>query len=247
MNQDYKKNKICIIGGAGHIGLPLGIFFANKGLDTMLVDINKKLFSSIQKGNFPYKEENAKQELSHALKSNHLLFSKDDKEAISCSEFIFLVISFTFFYGCNSEKSTKISVVRNITVHPLGSVIKIDGLGLLKLQKLDKKIYIINVSKPNSNERQCKQVKNYHHLEAAKIYKNPNLLPKNKTLILISREGKESLKLANYLKNLGITVYNLTGGLKAYFEWKNFIETQHKLKPINDKIFDELEETDFGC
>jgi len=165
----------------------------------------------------------------------------------SLYKFVFLIISLIFFYGCNSKKPTKINNAKNTTTPTIGSVIKIDGLGLLKLQKLDKKTYIINVSKPNYNERQCKQVKNYHHLEAAKIYKNPNLLPKNKTLILISREGKESLKLAYYLKNMGITVYHLTGGLKAYFEWKDFIETQHKLKPINDKIFDGLEETDFGC
>ncbi len=160
---------------------------------------------------------------------------------------VILVIGFTLFYGCNPKKLTRIKIVKNKVSNPIGSVIKIDGLGLLKLQKLDKKTYIINVSKPNYNGRQCKQVKNYHHLEAAKIYKNPSLLPKNKTLILISKEGKESLKLAYYLKNLGITVYNLTGGLKAYFEWKDFIETQHKLKPINDKIFEGLEETDFGC
>ena len=34
------KMRITIIGGAGHIGLPLGILFANKGLDVTLYDKN---------------------------------------------------------------------------------------------------------------------------------------------------------------------------------------------------------------
>jgi len=161
---------------------------------------------------------------------------------------IAIIVLQLFLFGCNNQShAPKKAEVSLKSYTKTGSIININGLDLLKLQKLDKKTYIINVSKPNKNERQCKQIKNYHHLEATKIYKNPSLLPKDKTLILISSNGKESLKLANFLKNLGITVYNLNGGLKAYFEWKDFIETQHKIRPADDDIFDGLEETDFGC
>ena len=39
----YKlKFDICIIGGAGHIGLPLGILFADKGKRVILYDKDKK-------------------------------------------------------------------------------------------------------------------------------------------------------------------------------------------------------------
>jgi rhodanese-related sulfurtransferase len=164
----------------------------------------------------------------------------------SVRHFIILFFSITFILSCNNKTTSKKSV-NNLSDTKIGSVLKIDGLGLLKLQKLDKNTYIVNISKPDTNVRSCKQIKNYYHLEAAKIYKNPSILPKNKTLILISEEGKESLKLANYLKNSGVTVYNFTGGLKAYFEWKDYIETQHKIRPINDDLFDGLEEIDFGC
>ena len=34
------KLKMTIIGGAGHIGLPLGILFANKGINVKLYDKN---------------------------------------------------------------------------------------------------------------------------------------------------------------------------------------------------------------
>ena len=40
------KNKfnydVCIVGGLGRVGLPLGILFASKGLNVCLNDINKK-------------------------------------------------------------------------------------------------------------------------------------------------------------------------------------------------------------
>ena len=36
------KADIVIVGGAGHIGLPLGILFANKGKKVILYDKNKK-------------------------------------------------------------------------------------------------------------------------------------------------------------------------------------------------------------
>ena len=35
------KYDVVIIGGLGHIGLPLGIVFASKGLNVCLNDINK--------------------------------------------------------------------------------------------------------------------------------------------------------------------------------------------------------------
>lgn len=160
--------------------------------------------------------------------------------------FVVTVLFLGLVFSCKKDlklpkKNTSITQVKE------GGIVELDGKALLKLQKLDKKTFIINVSQPDSTERSCKQIKNYQHILARDIYKNPSVLPKDKTIILISKEGVESLKLANYLKDLGITVYNLTGGLKAYFEWKDYIETQHKIRPKNDEIFDGLEETDFGC
>ena len=43
-----KNNKITVVGGAGHIGLPLSIVFANKGFDVAVLD--KNLLSITSKG-----------------------------------------------------------------------------------------------------------------------------------------------------------------------------------------------------
>ena len=53
------KFEVVIVGGFGHIGLPLGILFAEKGLSTCLYDIDKKAFDTIKKGKMPFTEYGA--------------------------------------------------------------------------------------------------------------------------------------------------------------------------------------------
>lgn len=88
---ENNKYDLCIIGGAGHIGLPLGVVFANGGLKTVLLDINKDVLAKIQSGKFPFKEEGGDEALKFALASGNL-FTTDSPEAISDSKFILIVI-----------------------------------------------------------------------------------------------------------------------------------------------------------
>lgn len=83
--------KLCIVGGAGHIGLPLGVAFANRGLKTVLFDVNKEVLDKIKKGTFPFKEEGGNQALKQAFKKNKLFLS-DSPQAISDSDYIIIVI-----------------------------------------------------------------------------------------------------------------------------------------------------------
>ena len=50
------KADIIIIGGAGHIGLPLGILFANKGKSVILYDKDKKNIDLINDFKMPFME-----------------------------------------------------------------------------------------------------------------------------------------------------------------------------------------------
>ena len=59
--------KICIIGGCGHVGIPLGLAFASKGKDVTLIDINPKAVEAINAGRLPFKEEGAE-----ALLKSHI-------------------------------------------------------------------------------------------------------------------------------------------------------------------------------
>ncbi len=82
---------LCIIGGAGHIGLPLGVVFANAGVSTALFDINKEALQTIQAGKFPFKEKGGEKALQEALKKN-TLFVTDSPEAISSSKAVIIVV-----------------------------------------------------------------------------------------------------------------------------------------------------------
>ena len=45
-------NFVSIIGGAGHVGVPLGLALSSKGFNVILVDKNKKNINKIYNANF---------------------------------------------------------------------------------------------------------------------------------------------------------------------------------------------------
>ena len=58
---------VVIMGGGGHAGLPLGIAFASRGLDTVLYDINQQTVDTINNGELPFLEPGAEPALDKAL------------------------------------------------------------------------------------------------------------------------------------------------------------------------------------
>lgn len=82
---------LCIVGGAGHVGLPLGVTFANSGAKTVLFDINEPWLKQIEEGKFPFKENDGDSELKKAL-AKKTLFTSSQAEVIADSQFILLVI-----------------------------------------------------------------------------------------------------------------------------------------------------------
>ena len=85
------KYDLCIIGGAGHVGLPLGVAFANKRVKTVLFDKNEAALEKIKAGFFPFKERNGDKELRKALQGKNLAVSVLP-EVIQKSDFVLLVL-----------------------------------------------------------------------------------------------------------------------------------------------------------
>ena len=71
-----RKNKITVIGGAGHIGLPLSIVFANKGFDVAVLDKNKSAMEIAKKGIMPFREKDGVKNLKKALKKKIKFYSE---------------------------------------------------------------------------------------------------------------------------------------------------------------------------
>ena len=55
MEQEF-NNDITIIGGCGHVGLPLAIAFASKGLKVTIYDINEAAVEQVNSGIMPFIE-----------------------------------------------------------------------------------------------------------------------------------------------------------------------------------------------
>jgi UDP-N-acetyl-D-mannosaminuronic acid dehydrogenase len=62
-----KLKKIVIIGGCGHVGLPLGIVFANCGLDVVLLDRDQAKIDTVNAGQMPFMETNALEQLGRVV------------------------------------------------------------------------------------------------------------------------------------------------------------------------------------
>jgi UDP-N-acetyl-D-mannosaminuronic acid dehydrogenase len=85
-----KKYDICIVGGLGHIGLPLGISFAAAGKKVILYDINKESLKTVSKGKMPFLETGAEEVLKEVI--DKTLFLSHEKSAISNAYFVVVVI-----------------------------------------------------------------------------------------------------------------------------------------------------------
>lgn len=85
------KYKVCVVGGCGHVGLPLAILMANAGFKTAILDINEDALKKVASGNMPFKEENAELLLKAALK-NKTFSTHLDTKVISESEYVIIII-----------------------------------------------------------------------------------------------------------------------------------------------------------
>jgi UDP-N-acetyl-D-mannosaminuronic acid dehydrogenase len=63
---------VTVIGGAGHVGLPLALVFASKGYRTLIYDINPAALKTISSGEMPHLEYGAEPLLKSVLKSGKL-------------------------------------------------------------------------------------------------------------------------------------------------------------------------------
>lgn len=82
---------LCVVGGAGHIGLPFALVYAKHGLNVVIYDINKKSLETISSGIVPFMESGAEELLNQALATGNLDFS-DNPEVVGRSKNVVITI-----------------------------------------------------------------------------------------------------------------------------------------------------------
>jgi UDP-N-acetyl-D-mannosaminuronic acid dehydrogenase len=68
---------VCVVGGAGRVGLPLALVLADSGLKTLILDINETALKTIAKGAMPFLEEGGQTLLKKVNGTRRLTFSSE--------------------------------------------------------------------------------------------------------------------------------------------------------------------------
>ena len=71
---------LTVVGGAGHVGVPLVLSFAAKGLTVNINDINEKTLAMLKAGRVPFIENGAQPLLAKALADKSLFFTSRPSE-----------------------------------------------------------------------------------------------------------------------------------------------------------------------
>jgi UDP-N-acetyl-D-mannosaminuronic acid dehydrogenase len=85
------SSDITVLGGCGHVGLPLGLAFADQGLRVVLYDTNYAAVDRVRSGKMPHREPGAPEVLARTL-ADGTLTATADPSAVAGAEHLVVVI-----------------------------------------------------------------------------------------------------------------------------------------------------------
>jgi len=81
---------LCVVGGLGHVGLPLSMAFANKGLKVCAFDISQQALETVRAGKLPFVEHGAEPVLEQVMAEGTLTCS-DRAQSIGEADAVIVV------------------------------------------------------------------------------------------------------------------------------------------------------------
>ena len=105
---------VSIVGGFGHVGLPLGLMFASKNIKTLLIDINKEHYNKIQNGKMPFVEYESLNSLKKTLKNKKLQLSLNFED-VKRSKYIILTIGTPIDEYLNPKLSNFLDIINQLS------------------------------------------------------------------------------------------------------------------------------------
>lgn len=85
------EHDVLVIGGCGHVGLPLAIGFASRGLKAAVYDINAESVKKVQGGELPFMEDGAQEVLQKVIAEGRFVATTDPAE-VAKAEHVIVVI-----------------------------------------------------------------------------------------------------------------------------------------------------------
>src|SRR5262245_58195376 len=81
---------VAVIGGCGHVGLPLGLAFADRGLTVTLFDVNAEAVAGVNRWELPFDEPGGPEVMARVAGRN--LAATTDPTALGAAEHVVVVI-----------------------------------------------------------------------------------------------------------------------------------------------------------
>src|SRR6201986_59710 len=88
---DQVDRDVVVIGGCGHVGLPLALAFADRGARVGIYDVSETAVATVNSGRMPFAEPGADEVLGRVLATGHLVASADP-EIVATAEHVIVVI-----------------------------------------------------------------------------------------------------------------------------------------------------------
>ena len=85
------EKDVVVIGGCGHVGLPLAIMFASKSLKVVAFDTNTQVVATVNSGSMPFDEPGADDVLKQVIATKSFTASSD-RQFVSLAEHVVVVI-----------------------------------------------------------------------------------------------------------------------------------------------------------
>jgi len=105
---------VVVVGGCGHVGLPLAIVLASKGLPVTAYDINGDVVSRVNAGQMPFDEPGA-QALLHQVLTSGEFRASNDPSLVSEAEHVVVVIGTPVDEHLNPDPSAVVNAMADIS------------------------------------------------------------------------------------------------------------------------------------
>jgi UDP-N-acetyl-D-mannosaminuronic acid dehydrogenase len=110
------NKRICIVGGAGHVGLPLALLLADEGFTVDVLDTNAEALRTIKAGRMPFTENGAEDLLKRLLPTGRLT-ATTDASAVDAADIVICVIGTPVDEYLTPQAHTFYRVIGEISPH----------------------------------------------------------------------------------------------------------------------------------
>jgi UDP-N-acetyl-D-mannosaminuronic acid dehydrogenase len=107
---------VVIVGGCGHVGLPLGLAFADRGLTVGLYDVNHEAVEQVNRGESPIGEPGCADVLRRVLEAGRL-HATTDADAVGRAEHVVVVIGTPVDEHLNPDLNAVQVAIKDIAAH----------------------------------------------------------------------------------------------------------------------------------